>query len=42
VRVAHPKALEGLIERLRCNALIASSVSSIVLSTFKETMTVAV
>jgi Lrp/AsnC family leucine-responsive transcriptional regulator len=42
VRVAHPKALEQLIERLRCNALIASSVSSIVLSTFKETMTVAV
>jgi Lrp/AsnC family leucine-responsive transcriptional regulator len=42
VRVAHPKALEQLVERLRCNAMITSSVSSIVLSTFKETMTVTV
>lgn len=36
VRVANPKELEKLIERLRCEANIASSTTSIVLSTFKE------
>jgi Lrp/AsnC family leucine-responsive transcriptional regulator len=40
VRVAHPKALEKLVERLRNNAMITSSVSSIVLTTFKETTAV--
>ena len=42
VRVAHPKALEQLIEQLRCKAMITSSVSSIVLSTFKETTVVTI
>lgn len=36
VRVTTPQALEQLLERLRSNALVAKSTSSIVLSTFKE------
>ncbi len=36
VRVENPKALETLIEKIRSRANIASSVTSIVLSTFKE------
>lgn len=36
VRVADPKELEKLIERIRCRANIARSTTSIVLSTFKE------
>ncbi len=35
-RVAHPKELEKLLERIRANGLVARSVSSIVLSTHKE------
>ncbi len=36
VRAASPKALEKLVERIRCRAPISRSVTSIVLSTFKE------
>lgn len=38
VRAASPKDLEALVERIRCQAAIARSVTSIVLSTFKESM----
>ena len=37
VRVANPQGLERLIERIRCNALVSRSTTSIVLSTIKET-----
>lgn len=40
VRAASPKALEKLIERIRCEASIARSTTSIVLSTFKESLLV--
>ena len=36
VRVTSPKDLERLIERIRCRAQVARSVTSIALSTFKE------
>lgn len=36
VRATTPQSLEQLMERLRANALIARSTTSIVLSTFKE------
>lgn len=36
VRVASPKELERLIERIRTNAQVSKSITSIVLSTFKE------
>jgi Lrp/AsnC family leucine-responsive transcriptional regulator len=36
VRAAHPKDLERLIERIRCSAQVSRSVTSIALSTFKE------
>jgi Lrp/AsnC family leucine-responsive transcriptional regulator len=36
VRAASPKALEKLVERIRCQAAVSRSVTSIVLSTFKE------
>ena len=36
VRAASPKALEKLIERIRCQAAISRSITSIVLTTFKE------
>lgn len=36
VRVASPKRLEELIERIRCHAQVSRSTTSIVLSTFKE------
>ena len=36
VRAAGPKDLERLLERIRCNAQVSKSVTSIVLSTFKE------
>jgi Lrp/AsnC family leucine-responsive transcriptional regulator len=36
VRATSPKDLERLIERIRCNAQVARSVTNIVLSTFKE------
>lgn len=36
VRVASPKRLEELIERIRCHAQVARSTTNIVLSTFKE------
>lgn len=36
VRAASPKALEQLIERIRCRANVSRSTTSIVLSTFKE------
>lgn len=36
VRAASPKELERLIERIRCHAPISSSITNIVLSTFKE------
>jgi len=41
VRTANPQDLEKLIERIRCHAQIARSTTSIVLSTLKETSTVA-
>lgn len=37
VRVANPQELEGLIDRIRCSALVSRSTTSIVLSTLKET-----
>ena len=37
VRVSTPDALEKLIERLRSQAFVVNSISSIVLSTLKET-----
>lgn len=40
VRTANPQDLEKLLERLRCYAIITRSTSSIVLSTYKETMKV--
>lgn len=40
VRAASPKALETLIERIRCQATVNRSVTSIVLSTLKESLTV--
>lgn len=40
VRAASPKDLERLIERIRCNAQVSRSVTSIVLSTFKESTTI--
>ena len=40
VRVASPKALEKLVERIRCQAAVSRSVTSIVLSTFKESTVV--
>ncbi len=36
VRVTSPRALEQLIEKIRCEANVVSSTTSIVLSTFKE------
>jgi len=36
VRVASPKDLERLIERIRCSAQVSRSVTNIALSTFKE------
>lgn len=36
VRAASPKALETLLERIRTNAQVSKSTTSIVLSTFKE------
>jgi Lrp/AsnC family leucine-responsive transcriptional regulator len=36
VRAATPKDLERLIERIRCQAAVSRSITSIVLSTFKE------
>jgi Lrp/AsnC family leucine-responsive transcriptional regulator len=36
-RVANPQELERLIERIRCNAPVSRSTTSIVLSTLKET-----
>lgn len=41
VRTASPKALEKLVERIRCQAAVSRSVTSIVLSTFKESTVVA-
>jgi Lrp/AsnC family leucine-responsive transcriptional regulator len=38
VRVANPKELEKLIERIRSQAEISRSITSIVLSTFKESL----
>ena len=40
VKVATPHALEKLIERIRCNAQVSRSTTSIVLSTLKETTTI--
>ncbi len=40
VRAASPKALEGLIERIRCHAQVNRSITSIVLSTYKESSVV--
>ena len=40
VRAAGPKDLERLVERIRCQATVNRSVTSIVLSTFKESLTV--
>lgn len=37
VRVASPKQLEELIERIRCHTNVTRSTTSIVLSTYKET-----
>ncbi|MBN1994052.1 MAG: Lrp/AsnC family transcriptional regulator [Anaerolineae bacterium] len=37
VRAASPRDLEKLIERIRCNAQVSRTTTSIVLSTFKET-----
>jgi Lrp/AsnC family leucine-responsive transcriptional regulator len=37
VRAASPKDLEQLIERIRCNVPVSRSITSIVLSTLKET-----
>jgi Lrp/AsnC family leucine-responsive transcriptional regulator len=37
VRAASPKDLEKLIERIRCNAQVSKTTTSIVLSTLKET-----
>lgn len=42
VRVATPGDLEKLLERLRTYTLVAKSTSSIVMSTFKEEMRLAV
>lgn len=36
VRVASPKELEKLIEKIRCQANVSASTTNIVLSTFKE------
>ena len=40
VKATNPKALEQLIDRIRCNAQISRSISSIVLSTLKEITTI--
>jgi Lrp/AsnC family leucine-responsive transcriptional regulator len=40
VRLASPAALETLLDRLRSNMVVSSSVSNIVLSTVKETTVV--
>lgn len=40
VRVASPKDLERLIERIRSKATVSRSITSIVLSTFKESLTI--
>ncbi len=40
VRAAGPKDLERLVERIRCQATVNRSVTNIVLSTFKESLTV--
>lgn len=40
VRVASPKELERLIERIRCQAPVSRSVTNIVLSTFKESLVI--
>jgi Lrp/AsnC family leucine-responsive transcriptional regulator len=40
VRAASPKDLERLIGRIRCNAQVSRSITSIVLSTFKESTTI--
>ena len=40
VRTASPKALEKLVERIRCQAAVSRSLTSIVLSTFKESTVV--
>ncbi len=40
VRAASPKALETLIERIRGQAAVSRSITSIVLSTFKESLLV--
>jgi hypothetical protein len=37
VRAASPGDLEKLIERIRCNAQVSRTTTSIVLSTLKET-----
>lgn len=42
VRLSSPAALEGLLDRLRSNMVVSSSVSNIVLSTVKETTVVAI
>jgi Lrp/AsnC family leucine-responsive transcriptional regulator len=36
VRVASPKELEKLIEKIRCHSNVSASTTNIVLSTFKE------
>lgn len=38
VRAGSPKELEKLLERIRSNGLVSKSVSSIVLSTYRESM----
>jgi Lrp/AsnC family leucine-responsive transcriptional regulator len=40
VRAATPRHLERLVERIRCQAAVSRSVTSIVLSTFKESLKV--
>jgi Lrp/AsnC family leucine-responsive transcriptional regulator len=40
VRATSPKDLEGLIERIRCHGQVSRSITSIVLSTYKESSTV--
>lgn len=40
VRATSPKDLERIIERIRCKATVSRSITSIVLSAFKETSTI--
>jgi Lrp/AsnC family leucine-responsive transcriptional regulator len=40
VRAGSPKDLERLIERIRCQAAVSRSITSIVLSTFKDSSVV--